>query len=204
MRKKNKKSLYSLFLIILIILLLLFIFINMTKNKKNGNNINSQKIVDSIVNLNNYTAKIKVQVNSNKNQNKYILFQKYNSQDGSVQEVIEPDNIAGVKLIKKNNNLSIENSILDLKTIFENYNGLEDNSLDLTNFINEYRENHSSYYEEKNEEIIMTTKSNKENKYLKNKKLYIDKKSIKPKKLIINDNNQNTTIIIEYIEVELN
>ena len=50
----------------------------------------------------------------------------------------------------------------------------------------------------------MTTKSNKENKYLKNKKLYIDKKSIKPKKLIINDNNQNTTIIIEYIEVELN
>ena len=176
----------------------------MTKNKKNGNNINSQKIVDSIVNLNNYTAKIKVQVNSNKNQNKYILFQKYNSQDGSVQEVIEPDNIAGVKLIKKNNNLSIENSILDLKTIFENYNGLEDNSLDLTNFINEYRENHSSYYEEKNEEIIMTTKSNKENKYLKNKKLYIDKKSIKPKKLIINDNNQNTTIIIEYIEVELN
>lgn len=204
MRKKNKKSLYSLFLIILIILLLLFIFINMTKNKKNGNNINSQKIVDSIVNLNNYTAKIKVQVNSNKNQNKYILFQKYNSQDGSVQEVIEPENIAGVKLIKKNNNLSIENSILDLKTIFENYNGLEDNSLDLTNFINEYRENHSSYYEEKNEEIIMTTKSNKENKYLKNKKLYIDKKSIKPKKLIINDNNQNTTIIIEYIEVELN
>lgn len=204
MRKKNKKSLYSLFLIILIILLLLFIIINMTKNKKNGNNINSQKIVDSIVNLNNYTAKIKVQVNSNKNQNKYILFQKYNSQDGSVQEVIEPENIAGVKLIKKNNNLSIENSILDLKTIFENYNGLEDNSLDLTNFINEYRENHSSYYEEKNEEIIMTTKSNKENKYLKNKKLYIDKKSIKPKKLIINDNNQNTTIIIEYIEVELN
>ena len=204
MRKKNKKILYILFLIILIILILLFIFINMTKNRKNGNNINSQKIVDSIVNLNNYTAKIKVQVNSNKNQNKYILFQKYNSQDGSVQEVIEPESIAGVKLIKKNNNLSIENSILDLKTIFENYNGLEDNSLDLTNFINEYRENHSSYYEEKNEEIIMTTKSNKENKYLKNKKLYIDKKSIKPKKLIINDNNQNTTIIIEYIEVELN
>ena len=50
----------------------------------------------------------------------------------------------------------------------------------------------------------MKTKSSRENKYLKNKILYINKENAKPKKLIIQDNNQNTTIIIEYIEVELN
>ena len=50
----------------------------------------------------------------------------------------------------------------------------------------------------------MKTKSNKDNKYLKNKTLYINKENLKPTKLIIQDNNQNTTIIIEYIEVELN
>ena len=74
----------------------------------------------------------------------YILKQEYNSENGCIQEVLEPENIAGIKIIKKDNNLSIENSELDLKTIFENYQGLEDNSLDLNNFINEYKENENS------------------------------------------------------------
>ena len=206
MRKKqnNKKIFFILFLIILIIFLAIFISKNMTKNQKNGNNMNSQEIVDTILNLSSYKTKINVQVNSNKNQNKYILRQEYNTENGSVQEVIEPENIAGVKIIKKNNNLKIEICQLDLRTIFENYNGLEDNSLDLINFINEYKENNEATFEEKNGEIIMKTKSNKDNKYLKNKTLYINKKNLKPTKLIIQDNNQNTTIIIEYIEVELN
>ena len=176
----------------------------MTKNRKNGNNMNSQEIVDKIKNLTSYTAKVKVKVNSNKNINKYVLLQKYNSQEGSMQEVIEPENIAGVKIIKKDNNLNIENSNLDLKTIYENYSGLENNSLDLINFISEYKENDHSNFEEKNEEIVLKTTANKGNKYLENKVLYIDKNSSKPKKLMIQDNNQNTTIIIEYIEIELN
>ena len=210
MRKKqnffmrNKKLFFILSLIILIIFLAIFISKNMTKNQKNGNNMNSQEIVDNILNLSSYKTKINVQVNSNKNQNKYVLRQEYNTENGSVQEVVEPENIAGVKIIKKDNNLKIENCQLDLKTIFENYNGLEDNSLDLINFINEYKENNEANFEEKNGEIIMKTKSNKDNKYLKNKTLYINKENLKPTKLIIQDNNQNTTIIIEYIEVELN
>ena len=201
--RKTKKIFFTLLIVILIIFLLFILFKFMTKNRKNGNNMNSQEIVDNIKNLTSYTAKVKVQVNSNKNTNKYILLQKY-SQECSMQEVIEPENIAGVKIIKKDNNLSVENSGLDLKTIFENYIGLEDNSLDLINFINEYKENNQSNFEEKNGEIILKTKANKENKYLENKILYIDKENIKPKKLIIQDNNQNMTIIIEYIEIELN
>ena len=200
----QNKKIYFIVLVILILFLILFIFNNMTKNKKNGNNMNSQEIVDSIINLNTYKAKINVQVNSNKNQNKYIIRQEYNAENGSIQEVIEPENIAGVRIIKKDNNLTIENSELDLKTIYDNYKGLENNSLDLINFINNYKENNNSDYEEKNDEIIMTTKGNKENKYLENETLYINKENNMPKKLLIRDNNQNTTIIIEYIEIELN
>ena len=202
--KKTKKIFFTLFIIILTIALIFILFKITTKIKKNGNNMNSQEIVDKIKNLTSYTAKVKIQVNSNKNANKYILLQEYNSQEGSMQEVIEPKNIAGVKITKKENNLCIENSVLDLKTIIENYCGLESNSLDLISFINEYKENNQSSFEEKNGEIILTTKANKENKYLEDKKLYIDKKSIKPKKMIIQDNNKNETIIIEYIEIELN
>ena len=198
---QNKKII--IFLFVLLFFLAIFILKNMTKSQKNGNNMNSQEIVDKILNLSSYKTKIKVQVNSNKNKNKYILRQEYNTENGSVQEVIEPENIAGVRIIKKDNNLKIENSELDLRTIFENYNGLEDNSLDLINFINEYKQSSEKNLEEKNGEIIMKTKSNKENKYLKNKTLYINKKNFMPTKLIIQDNNQNTTINIEYIEIEI-
>jgi len=199
---------YKIFLITVLILLIIIFIIaiskNMTKNKKNGNNMNSQEIVDTILNINSYKTKIYVEVNSNKNQNKYILEQEYNLENGCVQKVIEPENIAGVKITKKDNNLIIENTVLDLKTIFENYKGLEDNSLDLISFINDYKQSSNSVFEEKDNEIIMKTSGDKENIYLKNKILYIDRKNVIPKKMLIQDNNQNTTIIIEYNEVELN
>ena len=201
---RNKKLLFILIVIIIIIFLSIFISKNVIKKQKNGNNMNSQEIVDNILNLKSYKSKISVQVNSNKNQNKYILTQEYNTENGCIQEVIEPENIAGVKIIKKDNNLKIENSQLDLKKIYENYLGLEDNSLDLICFINEYKDNPKSEFEEKNGEIIMKTKANKNNLYLKNKTLYINKENIRPTKLIIQDNNQNSTIIIEYNEIELN
>ncbi len=200
---KNKKIFFVL-IILIIIISLVFILKNMTKKSKNGNNMDSQEIVDYILNINSYKATINVQVSSNKNKNKYILKQEYNSENGCVQEVVEPSNIAGVKITRKDNNLSIENSVLDLKTIFENYVGLEENSLDLYNFINDYKINSNSTFEEKNGEIIMKTKLENSNKYIKNKILYINKENIIPTKLLIQDNNQNTTIIIEYNEIELN
>ena len=200
----KKKTFFTCLIIILIIICVAIISRNMTKNKKIGNNINSQEIVDNILNLSTYKTKIYVEVNSNKNQNKYILEQEYNLENGCVQNVIEPSNIAGVKIIKKDNILTIENSTLDLKTIFENYKGLEDNSLDLINFITEYKENSNSNYEEKDGQIIMKTSGTKNNKYLSNKTLYIDKNQMVPIKLLIQDNNQNTTIFIEYNEIELN
>ena len=200
---KNKKIILFIF-IILIIIFGIILGIKMIKKTKSGNNISSQEIVDKILNINSYIAKIKVQINSNKNKNIYILRQEYNTENGFVQEVIEPSNISGVKIIRKDNILTIENTELDLKTIFENYNGLENNNLDLINFINEYKENDKSFFEEKNSEIILKTSSEKDNIYQKNKVLYIDKNNIIPTKLIVQDYNQNSTIIIEYNEIELN
>ena len=201
--KINKKILLFL-LLILIIILGIFIYKNVRKNFKFGNNISSQEIVDYILNINSYKSNVTIQVNSNKNKNKYILNQEYDSQNGSMQEVIEPTNIAGVKIIRKENNLTIENSELNLSTIFENYKGLENNSLDLSTFINDYKNNEKSRFEENETEIIMETKSNSQNKYTENKILYINKKTKLPTKLIIEDDNQNITINIQYNEIALN
>ena len=201
--KSNKKIFYIMILVV-IILLGIIIYKNVIKKSKNGNNMSSQEIVDYILNKTTYTAKISVQVNSNKNTNKYILNQKFNSENESIQEVIEPSNIAGVKIVKKDGNLKIENTTLNLSKIFENYKGLGENCLDLNTFIDDYKENEKSNFEENDKEIIMKTKSSNRNKYTENKILYINKESKLPTKLIIEDNNQNTTINIQYNEIEFN
>ena len=181
--------------ILVIIIFLIFISKNMIKKSKIGNNISSQEIVDKILNTNSYIAEIEVQVNSNKNKNKYIMLQEYNTENGCVQEVLEPSNIAGVKITKKDDKLSIENTNLSLKKIFENYSELENNSLDLYNFLIEYKNNSDSEFEEDEQKIIMKVKPNKV--------LYINKKSKLPEKLIIQDNNQKTIISIKYNKIEL-
>lgn len=200
-----KKKYYLILLFIIFIISIGFIFYkNSIKNLKIGNNKNSQEIVDYILNLSSYEAEVTVNITSNKNSNKYILKQKYQKDKEHIQEVIEPSNIAGVKIINDGKNLKIENSNLNLNEIIENYTNLENNNLDLSMFIDEYKNSNESNYEEKDDEIIMKVKNDKENIYVKEKILYINKKTYKPVKLEIKDNKQKERIYILYNEVEIN
>jgi outer membrane lipoprotein-sorting protein len=200
-----KKKYYLILLFIIFIISVGFIFYkNSIKNLKIGNNKNSQEIVDYILNLSSYEAEVTVNITSNKNSNKYILKQKYQKDKEHIQEVIEPSNIAGVKIINDGKNLKIENSNLNLNEIIENYTNLENNNLDLSMFIDEYKNSNQSNYEEKDDKIIMKVKNDKENIYVKEKTLYIDKKTYKPVKLEIKDNKQKERIYILYNEVEIN
>ena len=109
--------------------------------------------------------------------------------------ILEPKNIEGIKIIKNDGTLKIENNNLNLSKIYENYNELQDNDIDLSSFIKDYRTSSDSSYKENENEIIMSTN---------NKVLYIDRKKVLPLKLIITNNNQKTTINIKYNEIELN
>lgn len=192
-------------LIFIIISIFLIIFNNKgSKNLKIGNNTSSQEIVEYILNISSYECKIEVEVNSNKNKNKYILKQQYISPDISTQEVIEPTNIAGVKVIKNGDNLKIENTNLNLTTIFEKYEYISENSLDLSSFIEDYKNNKDSNFKEETNQIIMHTTANYENRNVKYKTLYIDKNTAIPTKMEIKDNNKNTTVYILYNEVNVN
>lgn len=200
----KKKYWFILLIILILILGGVFFYKNNVKNSKIGNNKNSQEIVDNFLNLSSYEVQVTVNVTSNKNSNKYILKQTFNSPNISTQEVIEPSNIARVRIENNGTNVKIENTNLKLSTLLENYNYLGNNCLDLSSFIEDYKKNEDSIFEENDEEIVLKTNSNADNNYIQEKTLHISKQTYNPTEMEIKDNKQNTTIYILYNEVKLN
>lgn len=206
-QNSNKRKIIVITLIIVSLLAIFFIKQNNKTAKilKIGNNSTSQEIVDYILNISSYETEIDVEVKSNKNSNKYKIKQKYINKENNEQEVLEPSNIQGVKIIKENNNLKIENTRLSLTRVIENYKDITQNNLDLISFIENYRNNSNSNYKEDNNQIIMeTTAKYTENNYQKYEKLYISKENGEPIKMEIKDTNQNTIIYIIYNKIKIN
>ena len=199
MKKKNIFILLAIAIIIGIIIFFTFFHTNTAKNLKIGNNTSSQEIVDYILNISSYETKVEIEINSNKNKNHYILKQQYKSPDMSMQEIVEPSNIAGVKMIKNGNQLTIENTNLSLNSIFENYQYVSDNILDLSCFIKDYQADEKANWKEENNQIKMMTQKDKEEKVL-----WIDRTTGKPTKLEIKWTNKNNTVYILYNEVNMN
>lgn len=186
-------------LIIGIIIFLNFFHEKTAKSSKIGNNSSSQEVVDYILNISSYEAIIEVEVNSNKNKNLYILKQQFIEPNIATQEILEPSNIAGVKIIRNENQLTIENTNLSLSSVFENYEYVSDNILDLNCFIKAYQADEKASWKEENNQIIMMTKQDKEEK-----KLWIDRDTGNPQKMEVKWTNKNNTVYILYNEVNLN
>ena len=201
----KKKIFFLLFISLLLIFLIIYIFFNKNTAKilNIGNNNSSQEIVNKILNISSYTATIEMEVQSNKNTNKYKIKQNYISMENNSQEVLEPSNIQGVKIENNGNTLTLSNTRLNLVTIFENYKYLVKNNIDLFSFNEDYKANSKSNFYEEDNYVIMQTQSRSENIYMKNKTLYIDRKTLKPAKMIINSDNQKEAIYISYNEVEI-
>lgn len=200
----NKKF-FGVFIIISIAMIFIYFAFfkeSQVKNYKIGNNSTSQEIVNNILKISSYEVEIEVKVQSNKNNNKYILKQKYISPNNLEQEVIEPENIKGVKITKNQNELRLDNSKLSLSKLYNNYEAIADNNLDLISFIEDYKNSEKSYYEEENDTIIMKTECKNSSKYMKYKELYIDRNTIKPTKMEIKDDSKKTLIYILYNEVK--
>ena len=142
--------------IILAIFVFFILFIFKVKNNKIGNNNINQDSVKDIFNMQEYEAEIEVTVISNKNENKYKIRKQYtNKEDKSIQEVLEPENLKGVKIIKQGNKITLENTQLNLNKIFEECNNISENDMDLETFIKDFKENSKEgKLEENNEQII--------------------------------------------------
>lgn len=150
--------------------------------QKTGNTIinkSEEDIIKYILNINSYKAKLEIEVESNKNSNKYVVRQSLENGNISEQEVLEPSNIAGVITQYDGTNLKIINNNLNLSTTFENYSYIVDNKLWLNSFIEDYKKSNNSKVETKENEIILEVKNEDGNKYSIYRKLYIDKNTRK-------------------------
>lgn len=208
MKNKRKILIFSIFVIIVLVIIILnFFYKNNYKVAEFGNtNIKSAKSIEEyILNISSYEADISLEVRSNKNTNKYRLKQQYESSNVFKQEVLEPENIQGLITIYDGKNLKIENTKLGLNQIYENYQYVSENSLCLYNFIEDYKKSDTSKYEENEDNIVMQVKlEQSENKYCVYKKLYIDKNTVKPIKMEIEDINQKVLVYILYNEIKIN
>ena len=80
---------------------------------------------------------------------------------------------------------------------------MESNNLWLNSFIEEYKTEKNKRIFNKDENIVMSIEIGGNSK-IKYKELYIDTKTGKPTKLLIQDNNKKSIIYILYNEIELN
>ena len=199
----KNKTLKKIIIIISLIVIFFTTFFYITKSKKIkiGNNSSSQEIIENILNISSYESTIEVEVNSNKNMNKYVIRQTYIEPNISEQEILEPENIQGVKITKTEKELKVENNKLNISKIYNNYPYMTDNCMDLNTFIEIYKQNGKQEYEEKDSEIILETES-AENLYTKYRTLYISRETGKPTKMEIKDNSKKTLIYILYKEVK--
>ena len=106
---KKKKIIIYIFLSILIIFVVLIFFRKISAKKVQiGNNSTSQEIIDYILNVKSYEATIEVEIKKSNNISKYKIKQIYDIDKINSQEILEPSNIQGVKIIKEHIKLAIE------------------------------------------------------------------------------------------------
>lgn len=204
---KFKKTII-IFIIVLILILGVILIKNNYKTSKNGNNISNKsadEIENLILNIGSYEAKANITIKSNKNQNTYVVKQKYNKEGNLYrQEILEPSRIAGTLIQYDGKDLTIKNTNLNVKKIYENYSYIESNILSLASFIEDYKQSESKEIKEENGIVTLQVKLSNNNKYTMEKTLYINKNENKIEKMEIKDTTQNVRIYILYNEIEFN
>lgn len=191
--------------IIIIAFFLLIFYISYYNFQKKGNTItNKEEFVENFLeNPPNYTAEIEVEVNSNKSKNIYKIKQEENK-NYSKQEVLEGKNIEGLVIELNNKTLKIKNTILNLEKIYENYNNLSNNHLFLSSFSNNCKNENNKVKIIEDEQNYIIKVNLVDNSYIKEKQLYIDKRTNKPAKMIISNSYHNQKTSIKYINIEIN
>lgn len=207
---KNKvilKITIAIVVIAIIAVIIYFFSRNVNKNLKMGNNLSNktnQEIEEYILNISSYEAEIEVEVETNKNKTKYKIKQSYVAPNIEKQTILEPSNISGLETAYDGNTLKINNTKLNLSTVYQNYQYMTENFLWLNSFIEDYKNSSNKKFYEENNMIIMEVILQSNNQYVSSKKLFIDKTTGKITKMIVQDKNQKNLVYILYNEIKIN
>lgn len=200
---KNKKIIILTIIIAILIFIIIFALYYYKKGKIGNTIINKseEQIIESILNIKSYDANLEVTIQTNKNTTQYALKQEL-KKEKCIQEVVKPENIAGVITEYDGNSLKIRNNKLNLETTFQDYKYITESNLWLNSFIKEFKETNNKKISTAEKEIILEI-DNRKNTYSSYKKLYIDKKTGKPTKMQIEDVNQKVLVYILYTEIKI-
>ena len=207
---KNKiifKITIAIAVIAIIAIIIYFFSEKVNKNFKMGNNLSNktnQEIEEYILNISSYEAEIGVEVETNKNKTKYKIKQSYSAPNIEKQTIIEPSNISGLETVYDGNTLKINNTKLNLSTVYQNYQYMTENFLWLNSFIEDYKNSSNKKLYEENNMIVMEVTPQNNNQYVSLKKLFIDKITGKITKMIVQDKNQKNLVYILYNEIKIN
>lgn len=216
----NKLMLITTLLMLIMAFLFVMIFFNKNhhNSEKIGNNMSIKEIEKTILNINSYKAEIEVTIKSNKNENKYKLYQEV--KDGKeMQKVIEPESLKGTEIIYENGNLQIKNTQINASKIYTNYPYIANNELFLNDFLNNFNKSSNKEIRKEENKIIFKLKNgriyNQEQILTIEKNNYINKDNIKDNSnqnnngdikmtMQIIDSNNNIKIYIIYNKIEFN
>ena len=120
------------------------------------------------------------------------------------QVVLEPSNIEGLSILYENGKVTINNSKLNLQTVYDNYEYIADKDLWLNSFIKGNKEGRNKSISDDSNNIIMTAHISESNNYGNVKMLYINKNTGNPEKMLIQDKNQKNMVYILYNEIRIN
>lgn len=199
------KRILPILIMLIIIIIVIFIFFGKNYNIKNfGNTISKTKNLETyILEINSYEAIADITITSNKTTNKYKVKQVFSKNGKYEQEVLEPETISGTKIKYDGENLTLENTKLNLSKIYEKYQYIASNQLGLQYFIQDYKESDDASFREEDKEAILETTVKNGNKYIAKKTLRVDKTTGMPKSLEIRDNTQKVLVYILYNEIKL-
>ena len=216
----NKLMLITTLLMLIMAFLFVMIFLNKNhhNSEKIGNNMSIKEIEKTILNINSYKAEINVTIKSNKNENKYKLYQEV--KDGrEIQKVIEPESLKGTEIIYENGNLQIKNTQINASKIYTNYPYIANNELFLSDFLNNFNKSSNKEIRKEENKIVFKLKNgriyNQEQILTIEKNNYINKDNIKDNSnqnnngdikmtMQIIDSNNNIKIYIIYNKIEFN
>lgn len=173
-----------------------------------GEKINPSEIQDQLTNMDGYACLVRISHKHDQQMNTYEARQVYQMDGRYREEVIKPENLAGLTTIFNGENVIQYNSKVDQSHISELSHHDFRNQLFLGSFVKNYLQSEDVSIEVQAGEPGLTTMLEAVipggSAYMAWQRLWIDQKTRHPLQMIVYDQNDEEVVVIEFLEFAYN